>query len=54
MIVKQLLRSSQVNVIFWLSQSLDFNPIEDIWSEVERRVRGTTYQKGEDLFIQEI
>ena len=52
-IVKQWLRDNQVNVMRWPAQSPDLNPIENIWEELDRRLRQRRKEKfknQDDLF----
>ena len=48
-LVKGWLNDNKVNVLAWPAQSPDLNPIEHLWEEVDRRVRGENYSKEGDL-----
>ena len=37
-VVKDFLRSENINVIDWPAQSLDLNPIENLWEDVDRSI----------------
>jgi hypothetical protein len=49
-LVKEFLSSHQVTVMSWPPQSPDLNPIENLWGEIGRRLKGTHYRNGEELF----
>ena len=49
-IVKQYLRNQQIEVLPWPAQSPDLNPIENLWSELDRRVDKRECTGEEELF----
>ena len=49
-IVSQWFQNNAVSVVSWPSQSPDLNPIENLWSEVERRLKGRKYKEPNGLF----
>ena len=49
MIVKQWLAENRVNLLEWPAQSPDLNPIEHIWSELERRCSGRNPKNKTEL-----
>lgn len=55
-LVKQFLRESYVDVMDWPAQSPDLNPIEHVWSHVERELSSQICSSADRLFakIQEI
>ena len=38
-VVEKWLKDNQVKVLEWASQSLDLNPIENLWAELKKCVR---------------
>lgn len=48
--VKCFLQESNVEVLEWPAQSPDLNPIENLWSHVERQIRGQKCSNGHQLF----
>ena len=49
MIVKQWFADNRVTVLEWPAQSPDLNPIEHMWSELERRCSGRNPRNKQDL-----
>ena len=47
--MKGWLNDNKVNLLPWLAQSPDLNPIEHLWKEVDRRLQGVNYSKEGDL-----
>uniref|UniRef100_A0A8R1DH63 DDE_3 domain-containing protein n=1 Tax=Caenorhabditis japonica TaxID=281687 RepID=A0A8R1DH63_CAEJA len=45
-------RCRRVNLLEWPSQSPDFNPIEHIWEELERRLKGVRTSNANQKFAQ--
>jgi hypothetical protein len=50
-VVKEWFQLRKVKVMDWPAQSPDLNPIENLWDEVERRIRHRTYPNLNDLWI---
>lgn len=48
--VKNWLVQKKIKVMEWPAQSPDLNPIENLWGEVERKLRGQKFKKPDDLF----
>lgn len=48
--VKNWLRENNIQVLKWPAQSPDLNPIEHLWNEVEKRLKGQKYSRPDDLF----
>ena len=48
-LVKGWFNGNKVNILPWPAQSSDLNPIEHLWEEVDRCVRGENYCKEGDL-----
>jgi hypothetical protein len=38
--VKNWINSSDIQVLLWPAQSPDLNPIENLWGEIERALKG--------------
>ena len=49
-VVKNLLRHNKIKVLEWPSQSPDFNPIENLWNTLKRRVRSKQPKTLDDLY----
>jgi hypothetical protein len=54
--VKNWINSSDIQVPLWLAQSPDLNPIENLWDEIERALKGKAYKTKNGLFeaVQEL
>lgn len=48
--VKSYLNEATVSVLEWPPQSPDLNPIENLWSHVERQMEGRKYRSSVELF----
>ncbi|KAL1447109.1 hypothetical protein WDU94_001930, partial [Cyamophila willieti] len=48
--IQGMMKSSQINCLEWPSQSADLNPIEHLWEELDRRVRGRQYSNQEQFY----
>lgn len=48
--VKNWFIENNMRVLEWPAQSPDLNPIENLWSMVERALNGQKFQKPDDLF----
>ena len=51
-IVKKFLQDESVNVMFWPAQSPDLNPIENLWENVNRRIRREKCSRLDNLWEQ--
>lgn len=49
-LLKEFFVEAGINVMQWPSQSPDLNPIENLWSEVEKRLRAKRYRNTDELF----
>ena len=49
-VVKNYLRNQSIEVLSWPPQSPDLNPIENLWGEINRKLRKRTFQSEEQLF----
>lgn len=49
-LVDQWFKQKKVKKMDWPAQSPDLNPIENLWDEVERRIRHRTYSNSNDLW----
>ena len=47
---KNYLRNQQIEMLEWPPQSLDLNPMEHLWAELNRKLNKRTCQKEEELF----
>jgi hypothetical protein len=54
--VKNWINSSDIQVLLWPAQSPDLNPIENLWGEIERALKGKEYKTKNGLFeaVQEL
>jgi transposase len=54
--VKNWTNSSDIQVLLWPAQSPDLNPIENLWGEIERVLKGKEYKTKNGLFetVQEL
>ncbi|KAG5317166.1 TCB1 transposase, partial [Pseudoatta argentina] len=50
--VQERFRRHQVNLMEWLSQSLDLNIIESLWEELERRLKSIRVTNADEKFAQ--
>jgi hypothetical protein len=50
-LVRQWFDDNQINVIDWLSQSPDLNPIENLWALADRQVKKTKPKNLNELFV---
>lgn len=48
-VVQQWFRENDVRVLQWPAQSPDLNPIENLWEEVERRIRTQMFPNKQSL-----
>uniref|UniRef100_A0A914WS60 Tc1-like transposase DDE domain-containing protein n=1 Tax=Plectus sambesii TaxID=2011161 RepID=A0A914WS60_9BILA len=49
-VVKEWFQTKKVSVLAWPSQSLDLNPIEHLWDEVQRRMGDRKFSNRDTLF----
>ncbi len=49
-ITKKYLKNKKVNVLKWPSQSLDLNPIENLWSIFDKQMKNRTPSNESELF----
>lgn len=49
-LVKNWLSNNNMSVLDWPEQSPDLNPIENVWAEVVKQMRGQTYSNPDSLF----
>ena len=49
-LVQSYLKRKSVSILDWPSQSLDLNPIENLWAELDRRTKFRRVTNGNDLF----
>ena len=50
--LKNYLKNKQVEILPWPPQSPDLNPIENLWSELDRQTNRKSCKSEEDLFKQ--
>lgn len=50
-LVKSWFKDNNVNTLQWPSQSPDLNPIENLWEEVDRRIRRKNSTNLSDLML---
>ena len=48
-LIKTWFAKEKLNVLEWPSQSLDLNPIEHLWEQLERQIRVRSYKNADDL-----
>jgi hypothetical protein len=48
-LVQEWFQNNNVEILQWPAQSPDFNPIENLWDEVERRIRTTRFPNTQAL-----
>ena len=48
--MKSCLEKQNTNVLKWPAQSSDLNPIENLWSEVEKRMEGKNPKNADKLW----
>lgn len=48
--VKKWFADNNIRVMDWPSQSPDLNPIENLWEEVDRKLKRQNFKKPEQLF----